>query len=264
MGKPCLPPGPAPSFTSSQAPGPVNSSSTPSISGITSNGGNSYTLTGSALNGASQGATYGDDAQMDTNYPIVSVATNIGTTYYATTTNWNVTGVGVTNGATSVNFALPSTISSPPSVTADAPSATEGQSLNNVTVATFTDPNGNFTGDYTATINWGDSTQSTGTITGPSGGIYTVSGSHTYTQAGAENLTVTIVDNYASGNLTVSGSGVSSSATTFNLSGGQRHGQRRQRRHRRHLGDAQRHLRRRQDDHHQRRVRIDGDGHWHA
>ena len=76
--------------------GPVDTSSTPSISGIFSNGGNSYTLTGSALNGASQGATYGDDAEMDTNYPIVSVATDIGTTYYADTTNWNMTGVGAT------------------------------------------------------------------------------------------------------------------------------------------------------------------------
>ena len=35
--------------------GPVDASSTPSISGITSNGSNSYTLTGSALNGAHGG-----------------------------------------------------------------------------------------------------------------------------------------------------------------------------------------------------------------
>ena len=109
--------------------GAVDSSSTPSISGIASNGSNSYTLTGSALNGASQGATYGDDAQMDTNYPIVSVATEIGTTYYATTTDWNMTGVGVANGATSVNFALPSTISSPPNISADSLDAADGQPL---------------------------------------------------------------------------------------------------------------------------------------
>ncbi len=165
--------------------------------------------------------TYGDDAEMDTNYPIVSVATNIGTTYYATTTDWNMTGVGVTNGATSVNFALPSAISSPPSVTADALVATDGQPLNNVTVATFTDPNGVFTGDYAATINWGDGMQTTGTITGPNGsGVYTVAGTHTYFGEGSETLTVTIVDNYASGQLSVSGSGVSSSPTTFNLSDG--------------------------------------------
>jgi hypothetical protein len=199
--------------------GSVNSSSTPSISGITNNGSNSYTLTGSALNGASQGATYGDDAQMDTNYPIVSVATNIGTTYFATTTNWNMTGVGTTDGATSVNFALPSAISSAPSVTADALTAAEGQALTNVTVATFTDPNGDFTGDYAATINWGDGNQTTGTISGPSGGVYTVTGTHTYTEEGSYTLSTTIVDNYASGQLSVAGSGVSSTPTTFNLSG---------------------------------------------
>jgi Galactose oxidase, central domain len=200
--------------------GSVNSSSTPSISGITANGGNSYTLTGSALNGPSQGATYGDDAQMDTNYPIVRVATRIGTTYYATTTNWNLTGVGVTNGATSVNFALPSSISSPPNVTADSLSATAGKSLRTVTVASFTDPNGDFIArDYTATINWGDNSQSTGTISGPFGGVYKVTGSHTYTTAGSDTITVTIVDKYASGNLTVSGAGISSTAVTFNLSG---------------------------------------------
>ena len=53
--------------------GPVAASSTPSISGITSDGGSDYTLNGSALNGPNEGATYGDDAQMATNYPIVSV-----------------------------------------------------------------------------------------------------------------------------------------------------------------------------------------------
>ena len=151
--------------------GSVNSSSTPSISSITANGGNSYTLTGSALSGASQGATYGDDAEMDTNYPIVSVATNIGTTYYARTTNWNKTGVGVTNGATSVTLRVCRRRSvRQPSVTAIAISATEGQSLTNVTVATFTDPNGLSTGDYAATINWGDGTQTAGTVTGPVSG----------------------------------------------------------------------------------------------
>ncbi len=201
-------------------PGSVNSSSTPSISGIASNGSNSYTLTGSALNGASEGASYGDDAEMDTNYPIVSVATDIGTTYYADTTDWNKTGVGVTDGATSVNFALPSAIAAPAIVTADALVADSGQALNGVTVATFTDPNGEHTGNYAATIAWGDGTETSGTITGPNGsGVYTVTGSHTYTQDGPETLGVTIVDNYASGQLSVSGSGVSSVPTTFNLSG---------------------------------------------
>jgi hypothetical protein len=201
--------------------GPVVTSATPSIAAIFPNTGNSYILLGSALNGASQGATYGDDAEMDTNYPIVSVATDIGTIYYARTTNWNNTGVGVANGSSVVNFSLPAAISSPPSVTAVAQVAGVGQPLNNVTVATFTDPNGMHVGQYAATISWGDGTPPTiGVISGPNGsGVYTVSGSHTYTKAGPVTLTVTVVDNYASGNLTVSASGISSSPTAFTLSG---------------------------------------------
>ncbi len=200
--------------------GSVNSSVTPSISGIAANGNNSFTLTGSALNGASEGASYGDDAEMDTNYPIVSVATQIGTTYYATTTNWNATGIGVTNGATSVNFALPAAIGAAPNVTADALTADADGPLSNVTVATFVDPNGEFTGKYKATIAWGDGTTTTGSITGPDSlGVYTVTGTHTYTHAGPETLAVTLVDVYASGQLTVTGSGVSSTPAAFNLSG---------------------------------------------
>jgi hypothetical protein len=48
-----------------------------------------YSLTGSMLRGFSQGATYGDDAQMATNYPLVQITNN--TTHhvcYARTHDW--------------------------------------------------------------------------------------------------------------------------------------------------------------------------------
>src|SRR5205085_7165222 len=55
------------------------------------------------------------------------------------------------------------------------------------TVATFMDTGGpenpNDTGDYNATINWGDNTTSTGTIS-LSGTTFTVAGSHTYGSSG--------------------------------------------------------------------------------
>jgi hypothetical protein len=61
------------------------------------------------------------------------------------------------------------------------------------TVATFTDPAGpEPLGDYAATIDWGDTTTSDGTIAGPSGGVFTVQGSHRYTQAGPHAITVSI------------------------------------------------------------------------
>ena len=63
-------------------------------------------------------------------------------------------------------------------------------------VATFTDPDPNSTAaEYTATINWGDGSAPTpGTITGPTGGPFTVSGTHTYTEEGTYAVTVTITD----------------------------------------------------------------------
>jgi hypothetical protein len=64
------------------------------------------------------------------------------------------------------------------------------------TVATFTDPDPSATaGEYTATIDWGDGTAaSTGTVSGPAGGPFTVTGSHTYGDEGSYAITVTIAD----------------------------------------------------------------------
>ena len=47
----------------------------------------------------------------------------------------------------------------------------------NDAVASFTDANpGATTADFTATIDWGDATTSAGTVSGPTGGPFTVSG----------------------------------------------------------------------------------------
>jgi Big-like domain-containing protein len=82
-------------------------------------------------------------------------------------------------------------------------SATGGQSFTGTepaavggTVATFTDPDpGATAGEYTASIDWGDGTgPSTGTVSGPTGGPFTVSDSHTYADEGSYSITVTITD----------------------------------------------------------------------
>jgi PKD repeat protein len=74
--------------------------------------------------------------------------------------------------------------------------ATEGAAQSNVQVATFTDSYDNAATDFTATINWGDSTSiSTGSLTRTSAGHYTVTGSHTYTDEGSYTVSVTISDN---------------------------------------------------------------------
>jgi len=73
--------------------------------------------------------------------------------------------------------------------------ATEGANFTG-TVATFTDPDTNATAaEYSASIAWGDATLATaGTIAGPKGGPFTVSGSHIYAEEGSYKVVVTITD----------------------------------------------------------------------
>jgi SdrD B-like domain/PKD domain len=68
--------------------------------------------------------------------------------------------------------------------------------LTDTTLATFTDANpGGSASDFTAVIDWGDGAPtSTGTISGPNGGPFTVTGSHTYDQLGPYTITITITD----------------------------------------------------------------------
>ena len=66
-----------------------------------------FTITGTGFNGISQGATYGDDWQMNTNYPLIRLSSG-SAVYYTRTYNWNSTGVMRGNQADTVNFTLPS------------------------------------------------------------------------------------------------------------------------------------------------------------
>jgi len=85
---------------------------------------------------------------------------------------------------------------------ADAPLSASGEALSGTagvkltgTVAKFTDanPDGKVS-DYTASIDWGDESTSTGTIKAAEGGGFLVSGSHTYAAVGNYKITVTIKD----------------------------------------------------------------------
>lgn len=64
----------------------------PVITGVGRAGAGTYRMVGRGFNGISEGATYGDDWQVNTNFPIVRLTsgTNV---YYARTFNWNHTGV---------------------------------------------------------------------------------------------------------------------------------------------------------------------------
>jgi hypothetical protein len=157
----------------------------PTIATIVDDGGGVFTLLGTQLNGVSQGASYGDDAEMDTNYPIVRINDG-GNVYYARSHDWSSTGVATGSQIVSTLFDLPAgvNLAAAPVVTTIAPAPTEGELLNNVSVATFTDPAGpGAAGDYDATIQWGDGSITLGTVSGPDGGgVFTVRGSHTYSE----------------------------------------------------------------------------------
>lgn len=88
----------------------------PAVNGIVYNGGGLFTLTGKQLNGQGAGAAYGDDDQMDTNYPLVrfTATDGSGNVFYAKTTNWS--SVAVAGGLTTpqtVNFTLNPAMTTP-------------------------------------------------------------------------------------------------------------------------------------------------------
>lgn len=84
-----------------------------------------------------------------------------------------------------------------PIATATTVHPIEGASFTG-TVATFVDPDAAAastaaSGDYSASIDWGDGTTTAGTITGPDGG-FGVSGTHTYAEEGSYPVNVTVQD----------------------------------------------------------------------
>lgn len=85
----------------------------PRIEGVVYNGGGIYTLSGQQLNGQGAGAAYGDDAEMDGNYPLVSLADKDGHVFYARTTNWSSVGVATGTERETVNFTLPASLTTP-------------------------------------------------------------------------------------------------------------------------------------------------------
>ncbi len=79
----------------------------PVISSIQGNADGSYHLTGTGLNGISEGTAYGDDAQMASNFPLVRMTNSAGHVFYARTFDWSSTGVMTSNKVVTTEFALP-------------------------------------------------------------------------------------------------------------------------------------------------------------
>lgn len=75
----------------------------PSITAVSPPSAGEFTLTGTKLNGLTTGSTFGDDNNMGTNYPIVSLVSGT-RTYYARSYGFNHMAPGL---ATSLKFVLP-------------------------------------------------------------------------------------------------------------------------------------------------------------
>lgn len=88
----------------------IDPSSRPVIAALQRNPDGTWHLTGTQLNGLSQGATYGDDLQMDSNYPLVQLRAESGEVTYARTYNWSSTGVQTGTNVVSTEFAVPPVI----------------------------------------------------------------------------------------------------------------------------------------------------------
>jgi hypothetical protein len=87
-------------YTSEDAPNPFLR---PFITNVNHLGGGKFRLTGLQLDGQSSGAAYGDDDQMDSNYPIIRMVDSHGNVLYARTSNWSKIAVGQ-DGIETVDF----------------------------------------------------------------------------------------------------------------------------------------------------------------
>jgi len=95
------------------SPGTVSAAWKPTITSVptTVTHGNSYTISGTQLNGLTAGTTYGDDAQMATNFPLVAIQ-NHATKHiaFARTSGFSTMGIATGSTVVSATFAVPATI----------------------------------------------------------------------------------------------------------------------------------------------------------
>jgi hypothetical protein len=86
----------------------------PTITSVASTltaGSTNNTISGTQFNGLSQGAMYGDDAQMATNYPIIRIENpTTKDIYYCTTHNHSTMGVATGATIVSTEFDIPATV----------------------------------------------------------------------------------------------------------------------------------------------------------
>jgi hypothetical protein len=119
--------------------------------------------------------TVADDAMSNTPYSVTVTATDGNGLVASQTFSWLVNAPALTATAMPLNVVA-------------------GNDPGSLTVATFTTPDMNSqAGDFTATINYGDGTTDTGTVSGQNGS-FTVTDDHTYAQSGSYPVSLIISD----------------------------------------------------------------------
>jgi len=83
----------------------------PTITSIATNSDGSLHLMGTLFNGISQGASYGDDEQMDTDFPLVRFTDTSGNVRYGRTFNWSSTSVMSGSRVVTTECMVPSGVS---------------------------------------------------------------------------------------------------------------------------------------------------------
>ncbi len=81
----------------------------PTVTALIKTDCDTFLAVGALFNGITEGAAYGDDWQMSSNYPIVRISSN-DTVYYCATYNWNSTGVMRGTAADTTQFVIPATV----------------------------------------------------------------------------------------------------------------------------------------------------------
>lgn len=113
------------------------------------------------------------------------------------TSFYNITVTGRDDGGSTATARFKATLSdgaltagANKSLTASAAAASTS------VVGTFTDEAGAqaAAADFAASVNWGDSSSSAGTVKQTASGAFSVSGSHTYAAAGSKTITATVTD----------------------------------------------------------------------
>jgi cyclophilin family peptidyl-prolyl cis-trans isomerase len=93
-----------------------------------------------------------------------------------------------------------------------------GQLINAAGIATFTDADPTAkAADFTASIDWGDGTTTTGTVTAANGGGFLVSGTHTYNATGSFTATITVTDNNNPAGVTPATTTITDAVTVANV-----------------------------------------------